>query len=242
MIDPKAIDPTTRDLARVPRQQTSRPEPDATATSVAAPARHRLPAPGGSRLPALGRGLAALTIGLTLVLTACADTDGATTNLAEARAVPSLQQALDVMLRAPDEGAAERFLASLPTPRDRDARAIVNRHDPSVTDELAWLRFDGMSIAVYHANATGDRFPVAVTLDAAGRSSANGLRVGLDRAGVRAVLGAPTSTADGAGHGAADGAGTWHYDVFEARSAPYAVGITFVDDTVAEITWSAYLD
>lgn len=176
--------------------------------------------------------LAALMLGVTLVVSGCYN-ERAPIASARAQAVP-LEQALDTMLRAPYQGAAESFLASLPQPGDTHVRSVRNAYDPRVEDTFRTLAYDGLSITVYEVTATGARFPISVTLTAPGQVSSSGLHVGLESSSVRRILGEPEAVNPQTG--------AWHYDVMEQGAAPYAIDVVLDADAVSSVTWTAYLD
>lgn len=138
------------------------------------------------------------------------------------------------MLRAPGPDAAESFLASLPEPLAVQVRSVQNAYDPRSSDSVRTLDYDDLSITVYEVTGTGDRFPISVALTAPGQASSDGLRLGLDAASVRGILGEPGAVNPRTG--------AWHYDVVEKGAAPYAIDIAFEAGAVASVTWTAYVD
>lgn len=188
-----------------------------------------LPARRSGRAPQLA--LLALSVGL--VLAACSNPDTAKPSAASAAAPRvSLRHALDAMVRPATPSTAQRFLASLPPPVSASERQVVNPHDRRRQDVVRTLHYRGLELTVYQVSATGSRFPVAVTVTSPAYGSADGLQVGMGRAGVRAALGDPS----------AGTAGRWLYRVAPARSAPYQLTVRFEGDTVVALRWSAYLD
>ena len=180
-----------------------------------------------------GAQLSAVALGLGLLLSACANPDShPLAGAGVPPTSPSLEHTLDVMLRPSSQTAAETYLAALPPALASHDQTVANPHDPRRQDTVRTLQYDGLALSVYRVQATGTRFPVAVSVTSPAYRTSSGLRVGLSSSQVVALLGEPTVR-----HG-----GTWVYQIDAANAAPYELSVRLDGGTVRSLRWAAYLD
>lgn len=155
-----------------------------------------------------------------------------------AAVAPSGDTAVDVaglvavMLAPPGPDAQQRFLDRLPAPRATSVARLVNRHDPRVDDSIETMRYDGVTVEVYHAGASGRSIPMSVRVETA-LDPVEGLQVGMTEAAIHAVLGVPDERSDDA----------MRYRVFDdPTTAPYEIVIGLDGGRTSSVTWRAYLD
>lgn len=190
---------------------------------------------GTARSPSQWHRLHTLIVALALSLLACGVPDPMSQALAAAGTPDdvSLERALDATLRPAGPGAAEAFLAALPQPRSVRERTVTNAQNPRQRDTLRTLLFPGIAITVYHVSASGKRFPVAVKVTGRRFRAPDGLRVGLAKRQVRAVLGTPSVTTGD----------SWRYQEPDPQgAAPFELRVAFRNGHVLALEWSAYVD
>ncbi|MFO7546228.1 MAG: hypothetical protein R6W77_12125 [Trueperaceae bacterium] len=148
-------------------------------------------------------------------------------------ATPDFVEGLvEVMLSPPNADAQRRYLDRMPPPDGVHEQTVANRHDPRVADRIESLTYPGVTVDVYHANASGRRIPMSVRVTERSEPI-DGLFVGMSTSALIAVAGAPDDR----------GADAWRFRVFDdPRSAPYEIIATVESGTVAALTWRAYLD
>ena len=124
--------------------------------------------------------------------------------------------------------------ASLGEPDSVTARALANRHDPSLTDSVLTLHYPGLRAAFYLAGYDGKELVAEVVIaDDRYLRPDSPLRIGMPAEDVRLLLGEPTSNAAGVlGYacGSCDAAG---YDRLELR---------LEDEGLRQITLAYWID
>ena len=123
----------------------------------------------------------------------------------------------------PDLAETERVRPGLPLPEllegltanalDRDRLAVLgrlnrprrvertpqpNRHDPTQTDTVRTLHYDGLDVEVYEVSASGKELASKLEVTSSAYETADGLRVGSTHEEVERALGEPTEVDDGA--------------------------------------------
>lgn len=135
------------------------------------------------------------------------------------------------------DGALERdpatqelpVLGRLNEPGHVTVEPVQNRHQPSQTDTLRTLHYDGADVTVYHV-ADGKEILQNVTITGEGFDIPGGLRLGMSRSEVENLLG--EADQEEAGAAMYEGAGPM----------PTRQFIHFEDDSVASFEWRFPID
>lgn len=88
-------------------------------------------------------------------------------------------------------------LDRLARPRRVARTPQTNRHDPSQTDTLRTLHYDGLEIEIYEVSASGKELASRLEVTGSGYETAEGLHVGSTREEVVNALGEPDETENG---------------------------------------------
>ena len=145
--------------------------------------------------PRRGPLLGAALLTLALLLGACS---GRPASLQPTFATASLQTLIDETVTAPSAAAAERVLAALGAPLLSEQSSTPNLHDPSGTDRVHTLVYDGARAVVIEAVALGRSFLVELQVTADGYTTPEGIGIGSRRSEVIAAYGERLTLADGA--------------------------------------------
>lgn len=114
------------------------------------------------------------------------------------------------------------------------AEPLPNAHDPSLTDTLRTLAWDGLELRLYRVTSSGQDLVQELVVTGGGHDTGLGFGVGATRAEVRAALGEPGRTDDG----------RWSWDLYDDDDDPTPTALTVAfgpDDRVTEIRWGFYM-
>ena len=122
------------------------------------------------------------------------------------------------------------ILNRLNRPRRVTRTPEPNRHNPSQTDTLRTLHYDGLEIEVYEVSASGKELASRLEVTGSTYETADGLHVGSTREAVELALGQPSSTDDGA-------------LIYQSDDiTPTTLRIDLDGSRVEAMTWFFYLD
>lgn len=130
-----------------------------------------------------------------------------------------------------DAAGDPALLGRLAPPQRTEATPQPNRHDPSQTDTLRTLHYDGLQLTVYDVAGSERTLLQSIEVTSAAYATDAGLRVGSTRADVAAALGAPERTEDGAAV----------YTVGSGPTPP-ALHVRYAGDAVERLTYHFYVD
>lgn len=121
-------------------------------------------------------------------------------------------------------------LDRLNQPRRVERTPEPNRHDPSQTDTIRTLHYDGLDIEIYEVSASGKELASRLAVTGSGYETADGLHVGSTREQVEEALGEPTEVDDGA-------------LVYESDDVtPTTLRFDMEGSRVSAMSWFFYLD
>ena len=125
-------------------------------------------------------------------------------------------------------------LGDLGSPRETEREPVRNRHDPSQTDTIVTLRYQGLDVTLYHVTASGRAMIQTVRVTDESYETDEGLRVDLSRQRIRDVLGEPERTEND----------TWIYEVPGSPNdpTPMMLHVDFEGDSVDALIWHLYVD
>jgi hypothetical protein len=144
-----------------------------------------------------------------------------------------LRRILDRSYDRDPDGQLTILDAMAPAPA-ADTATVQNRHDPTVTDTIVTLRYDGLAIAVHHAGPTGKEIVREITVSNEAYQTGLGFGVGAPLDAVVEAMGEPAST-DGTTR-------VWEIREGERDPTPIYLEVTFdAEGRVESVTWSYYV-
>ena len=118
----------------------------------------------------------------------------------------------------------------LGAPESIEAKPIENEHDPSQTDTLRTLVYEGLQVEFYDVSGSGKQMLRRITLTGDQYTGPRGLHPGISQAAVKDTMGAPSRTEQ-------------DRLIYEAGDpTPTFTIVHFNGDAAARIEWSFYVD
>ena len=118
----------------------------------------------------------------------------------------------------------------LGTPESVETEPTENRHDPSQTDTLRTLVYEGLQVEFYDVSGSNKQMLRHIALTGEQYAGPRGLHPGISRAAVKDTLGSPSRTEQ-------------NQFIYEAgEPTPTFTIVHFEGDAAARIEWSFYVD
>ena len=147
-----------------------------------------------------------------------------------APAPESVTTVLEQALSRSEELLPNEVRQQLGTPQQVQTEAVQNEHDPSQTDTLRTLVYDGLQVKYYDVSQSQKSLLMHITMTGDRYTSPQGLRTGLSRSEVRNILGTPTETQ------------SQELTFEEGDPTPIVTTVHFSNGAADRIEWSFYVD